>query len=488
MIRLFLTLEWKAFIRSASFQMNLVIKILLGLAAIFYSIMILSLGFVAFYGLREQKLEPLSTINHYLIYWWAFDLVVRYFLQKTPVMQVKPFLSQPVKKKTITHFLLAKSAVSFFNIYPLFFFVPFSVVMLLNGYSAAGVICWHLAMLAIVYANNYLNLLIDNKDWLFISLAAVMLLFGGLQYWHFLDITTYTAPLLQAFYRFPVTGLVMLAAPVILYYLSFRFFYKALNLDDAVRKKNTVARTENYAWLNRFGLMGTFLKNDLKLLLRNKRTKATIWTSLFFLFYGLIIFSNKAYDDSPTWKLFAGIFIPGGFLFSFGGFIPSWDSSYFPLMMSQNIKYREYLASKWWLMVIVTLLCTVLASFYIFVGWDFYAAVIVGSIYNIGVNAHLVMLGGAYVKTPIDLSSGRKPFGDKKAFNLQTILIALPKLVLPVLIFYVFYKCFNETAGFVAVALLGLAGLAFRNKMFSLIEKIYKRQKYATLAAYKQKA
>jgi hypothetical protein len=37
------------------------------------------------------------------------------------------------------------------------------------------------------------------------------------------------------------------------------------------------------------------------------------------------------------------------------------------------------------------------------------------------------------------------------------------------------------------VAILGILGLAFRNKMFRIIEHIYKKEKYATLAAYKQK-
>jgi hypothetical protein len=37
------------------------------------------------------------------------------------------------------------------------------------------------------------------------------------------------------------------------------------------------------------------------------------------------------------------------------------------------------------------------------------------------------------------------------------------------------------------VASAGVLGFAFRNKVFSLIEKIYKTEKYATIAAYKQK-
>ena len=37
------------------------------------------------------------------------------------------------------------------------------------------------------------------------------------------------------------------------------------------------------------------------------------------------------------------------------------------------------------------------------------------------------------------------------------------------------------------VALAGILGFAFRNKVFSMIEGIYKSEKYKTLAAYKQK-
>lgn len=487
MIRQFLQLEWRSFFRSASFKANIIIKIILGIGACFYAAMVFMLGIAAFYGLKEKGLEPLLTINHYLIYWWAFDLVFRYFLQKTPVMWVRPLLPLPFKKKNITHYLMGKSAFSFFNIYPFFFFAPFSVALLLNGYSVIGVICWHLAMMGISYFNNYLNLAVNNKDSVFISLAVVLAALGLSQYFHWFDITVYTAPVFQAFYQYPGTFLVLFAAAWLMYRYNFRYFYRSLYLDDLIQKKSKAATSHDYMWLNRFGLMGTFLKNDLHLILRNKRSRNTLWASFFFLFYGLLIFSNPVYRDSNAWMVFAGIFISGGFLFTFGGFVPSWDSAYYPLMMSQNIKYREYLASKWWLMVVATLAAMVLSAFYLILGTKFYLAILAGGIYNIGVNAHIVLLSGAYVKTPIDLSSGKKPFGDKKAFNLKTLLLAIPKILLPLVIYYIFYWLFDELAGYLAIAIAGLLGLTLRNTMFSLVEKVYKEEKYSTLQAYKQK-
>ena len=255
-----------------------------------------------------------------------------------------------------------------------------------------------------------------------------------------------------------------------------------------IARSEEEAKTQNLEWLDQFGTLGTFLKNDIKLITRNKRAKTVIIMSVLFLFYGLLFMTGsvKAYDG-PIWTIFGGIFVSGGFLFSFGQFVPSWDSSYYKLMMSQNIQYREYISSKWWLMVIVTLISTLLASFYLFFGWKVYLAVLAAAVYNIGINAYIVLLAGAYTKTPIDLMSNRNAFGDKKAFNIKTLLLIIPQLVIPLALYFAGITWFSDLIGFAFVALAGIAGFALRNKAFDLIEKIYKAKKYETIAAYNQK-
>ena len=139
-------------------------------------------------------------------------------------------------------------------------------------------------------------------------------------------------------------------------------------------------------------------------------------------------------------------------------------------------------------MVIGTVISTLLASFYIYFGVHTYLIVVVAAIFNIGVNSHLVMLGGAFVKTPIDLTTSKQAFGDKQAFNVKTMLIAIPKLVLPMILYAAGYYLFSPNIGLLFVALAGVIGFMFRNYMFTKIEKIYKSEKYATIAAYKQKS
>jgi hypothetical protein len=488
MFKHFIFLEWKSFLRSASFGTNLAMKIIMGLVALYFTAAFVLFGVGAFYILKEENLEPLSTVNSYMIYYLVLDLAIRFFLQKMPVTNIKPLLTLPINRDTIVNFTLGKSAISFFNVLHAFFFIPFSIVLIINGYSVLNVLLWHFGIAAMIYANNFINVLINNKDSIFYSVLVVVACLGLSQYYQLFDITKYTGPFFQDFYATYFVFIIPILIVSGLYYFAFKFFKSNLNLDTGLAKKSEEAKTENFTWLNQFGTLGTFLKNDIRLLKRNKRSRTTVIMSIVFVFYGLLFFTNsiEAYQN-PAMQVFAGIFVSGGFLFTFGQFVPSWDSSYYQLMMSQNIQYKDYLNSKWWLMVIATIISTFIASFYLYFGWQTYMLIVVGAIFNIGVNSHLVLLAGAFVKTPIDLTMAKGAFGDKQAFNLKTMLISLPKLLLPMLLYYVGYSFFSPEIGLVFVASAGVLGFAFRNKVFSLIEKIYKTEKYATIAAYKQK-
>ena len=485
MIKKFIYLEWKAFIRSASFGKNLTMKIIIGFLMIYFSLIFIAMGVGAFYMLKEMNLEPLATLNKFLIYYFLGDLVIRLLLQSIPVLNIKPLLTLPLKKTTIVHFSLGKTILSFFNWIHALFFIPFTVVLILNGYDVVQIIFWHLGVMSIIYINNFLNIILSNIDRLFALFLLLIVVLGGAQYYQLFDITQFTTPFFQSFYEIDGLFLIPILVLFALHYFTFKYFEKNLYLDAGLSVKHDVASTENLSWLNQFGTLGTFLKNDIRLIKRNKRSKTTIVMSVIFLFYGLIFFGNT--HQPAAMQIFAGIFVSGGFLFVFGQFVPSWDSSYYQLMMTQNIPYRGYITAKWWLIVIATFISTILASFYLFYGWEVYLTIVVGAIYNIGVNSHLVLLGGAFTKTPIDLSSAGGAFGDKKAFNVNSMLLSLPKIFLPLLLYWLGLRFADKTVALSLVAGAGILGFIFKEKVFSIIEKRYKIEKYSTISAYKQK-
>ena len=488
MLKHFFTLQWKSFFRAASFKTNLAFKILMIFGAIYFILVFLAMGFGSYFIIEKAGLgDPLKVVNQFMIYYLVADLYVRYVFQKMPILNIKPLLYMPFKKSEVVKYSLGKTVFSFFNWMHAFFFIPFSIVLITQDYNVMDVVSWHVAIMALFFCNNFLNIMMNNQDRVFYPMVALLAVLGLFQYNGWFDITIYTAPVFDSFFDTSWAFIIPVLLLVGLISASFSYFRKHMYLDGGLATKHTEAKTEDFTWLNRFGNLGTFLKNDIKLIKRNKRSKTSVIMGVLFIFYGLLFFTGglEVYEG-PVWGIFAGIFISGGFLFSFGQFVPSWDSSYYPLMMSQNIQYREYLDSKWYLIVIATVLSTLLASFYLYFGWQAYLAIVVGAIYNIGVNSYLVLWGGAYIKTPIDLTSNKKAFGDKQAFNVKTMLLTLPKLVLPLIVFAAGYYLINPVAGYLAVALSGVLGFVFKNQVFKMIEKIYKKEKYKTLLAYKQ--
>ncbi len=488
MFKHFFNLQWKSFFRAASFKTNLAFKILMIFGALYFIVVFLAMGVGSFFIIKKAGLgDPLRVVNQFMVYYVVMDLYLRYMFQKMPILNIKPLLYMPFKKSAVVKYSLGKTVFSFFNWMHAFFFIPFSIVLITQGYNALDVVLWHLAIMALFYANNFLNIMMNNQDKIFYPMVAILAILALAQYNGWFDITVYTAPIFDAFFDTPWAFLIPILLLTWLVYASFNYFKKHMYLDGGLATKHTEAKSEDYTWLNRFGNLGTFLKNDIKLIRRNKRSKTTVIMSVLFIFYGML-FGSGAVEvyEGPIWSIFAGIFVSGGFLFSFGQFVPSWDSSYYPLMMSQNIQYREYLSSKWYLIVIATIISTILSAFYLYFGWEFYLAIVAGAIYNIGVNSYLVLWGGAYIKTPIDLTSNKKAFGDKQAFNVKTLLLTIPKLVLPLLIFAAGYYLINPISGYIAVALSGVLGFVFKDQVFKMIEKIYKKEKYKTILAYKQ--
>ena len=203
------------------------------------------------------------------------------------------------------------------------------------------------------------------------------------------------------------------------------------------------------------------------------------------LLYGLFFYPNPTYQKMTPMFVFVGIFITGIFMINFGQFIPAWDSAYYKLLMSQNIKYKEYLNSKFLLMSLSSVVLFVLSIPYVYFGWDILLIHFAAMVYNVGVNSHILMFGGAFNRKRIDLSQ-------RAAFNYQGTgavqwIIGFPLLVFPVGIFYLPYKFYGFYAGIAALIILGAIGIAFHQKIMKWISGKYLAAKYETISAFDQK-
>ena len=494
MFKMMFSLQWKEFNRGKAVGGKLVAKIFKWIGIIYVAFMTFLMGIIASaYGgpLAEFPLEEVTTapflyVNKQLIYVFVYLIVLRYFVQSLPVVNIKALLLTPVLKTQIVRFSLLKTVLTYFNILPLFFLIPFSFLLASTGdYDIVGLIFWNINIMGLIYVTNFFNFLLKNKNKLIYGIGGILALIKILEYYSIVDFTTYSEQFFYLFYSQPYATAFTWLLVFWLYNYVNKYLLQGLYIDTGLQVKIKEAKMDDFSFLDRFGKTATFIKNDLRLLKRSKRARTAVYMGIGTLFYGFIFVPSEEILGSGI-LFFGYLFSTGGFLFMFGSFVPSWDSQYYPLMMTQNIEYKEYLNSKWSLIIIGTVISTVLASFiYSFFGVNAVYAVLAGAFYNIGVNGYLTLWAGAYTKSPIDLNSSANAFGDKKAFNAKTMLVGIPQMLLPVLVYYFTSQYYDHLTGCLAVAGLGTLGIFLKPVAFSLIMKAYKTEKYSTLKAYK---
>ena len=486
MFKVFLKLNWKEFNRSKSLGGKTIAKILKWLGIIYFAFLSIAWGIILSWPKEDDVMAPFLYINKQLIYAIAYLVVMRYFIQALPVLNIKSLLLTPLLKKKIVRYVLLKTVPTYFNILPLFFLIPFSFSLAQNEeYNTIGLIFWNINIVGVIYLTNFFNFLLNNKRNLIFIVGGLLGLIKLLEYYSIVDLTIYSEQFFYFFYETPYSALFIWFFVFWLYNYVKKYFVSGLYIDTGLQVKIKEAKMDDFSWLNRFGKTATFIKNDLRLLKRSKRARTAVYMGIGLLFYGLIFQSSEELLGS-TFTFFGYLFSTGGFLFMFGSFVPSWDSQYYPLMMTQNIEYKEYLNSKWSLMIIGTLISAILASgIYSFFGPHAVYAVLAGASYNIGINGYLTLWAGAYTKTPIDLNSSANAFGDKKAFNVKTVLVGIPQMILPLLLYYLGTTYYNHPTGCLFVAVIGVLGIFLKPLAFNLILKAYKTEKYSTLKAYK---
>lgn len=477
-------LEWLAFKRRGNVLQTVLMGLGKGYFALCYLILAVASSAIFFKMADEAGMEPKEGFFKYAVYLWVGTLMMRYFFQKMPTTHIKPLLIQNVRKKKIVSYGLLKSVLSFFNLVDLLVGIVLLIQLFKFKYDATQNVVFALSFTFLLLSNCFLVQLLNNVTKFAVPFLVVSVLLLGADYMGYLEISTYTAQFFSFFYENMYTVLLTALLLAGLLFSCYNYYIKNLSLESDVVNKKEVYKYYDLNFLNRFGVLAPFLKLDLKLLTRNKRTKTVLYMSTLFLLYGLIFFNNETFEGSSM-AVLAGIMITGGFMLMFGQYVPSWDSSYYPLMMTQNIPYRTYLESKWLIMVLGTLVSMVLASFYIYFGWKVYLTIVAVGFYNIGWNCYMSLFTGAYVRSKIELTSNKNAFGDSKAFNVQTLLLSMPTVLVPIILYVVLNLFLPFHITIIVFIAIGLLGILLKKPMFNLIEKLYKTQKYTTIKAYK---
>lgn len=481
--------QWKSATRSAAASKSIGFKIFMGFVFFVLFLELLGGGYYLGYTLAENLQNPIAELSRYGFYFFLVIIISRYMLQKLPTLMVQPYLNLPIKKSKLVHFILTKPLFNILNILPLSFVL--AITMGLHKHLDAYTF-WMIFTIVIIgdLVVNYLSIYIKRvqikHEYVFyLFLASV----AGLLFLDHFNIVNFQAISSDVFIKVIQNPLLLLAGILLFataYYLNFQLLYKHFSLEDfGTGDTNQRSSLENLSYFDRFGKIGTFVLLELKMYVRNKRTRTLLLMAPLFLLYGLFFYTNPTYLEKNGFLILVGLFISGGFMMSLGLYFFAWESDHFDLMLTANNTYKDYIKAKYFLMLSTSTIIFLLSTFYVFFGIEILIINSICFLFNIGVNSLLLLYFATNNNKYMNLSKG-------SAFNYQGVggrhfVLMIPLLVIPILIHLPFSLLGQANIGFALIGALGVLGLLFREKLLDLITQRFIRKRHKMSEGFRNK-
>jgi len=483
--------EWKKSYRAKGFYKNLAVSILLGFFALYMAaiFLILGLSLNTILEKADSTFNPMQLFNGAMLYVMCSGLAFRFFMQQLNTFNLPPYQILPIKRSMLINFLMLKPLASPINYFLLLVVVPFAIKSVVGYYSVSVALRFVLCFIFVVWFNSLIAAFLKRKFGTgFYSFLLVILLLPGLaamEYFKLFSLSSISRSVFDFIILNPYGLIIPLCAVTVAYLLNKWFFsmnFYPEKFNSKIKGDQTVAA--DISFLNRFGIIGEIISLEIKLILRHKRTKSILYMSVFFVFYGLIFYTNKQNDNNYGMLFFAAMFITGFLMLMFGQWVISWDSSHFDTILTKNIPVITYLKANYYLLISFNIICFIVTTPYFFFGMKIVYMHLAAFMFNIGVNIFLLLFLATYNNRRIDLSKGSAM--NYQGTTYKSFLIVLPIMFLPMIIVYSLSALFSLSVALWTLSLLGLAGVIFRNSMITICVNQFNRRKYKLAEGFRE--
>jgi hypothetical protein len=301
--------------------------------------------------------------------------------------------------------------------------------------------------------------------------------------WHIISLRNISFFFFDHLLNQPLYSIIPVSAGIALFALNFNYLRQNLYFEELDLRKNRYKGSTEYPFLNYFGRAGDLAANEIKLILRNKRSRSSLIMNILFLFYGLIFYTNTNYGDG--WKVFCGMFMTGVFIINYGQFLFSWQSAHFDGLLVSKIDFKDFLRAKFLLFSLISTLAYILILPYVYFGWEVLFVHTVMYLWNMGVNTVIVLFFANRNQKRLDLSRGAS--FNWEGVGATQLLLSFPLMLSPYIIYAPFALLNYPNTGLIILALIGIAFMLSRKWWINMLEEDFKEKKYAIAEGFRNK-
>lgn len=303
-LRLFLLLRHHnslALRRSPAFEQSVVARVMMVLGAGFMIVYLLFLGTMMAMPACEGRLYALLLAMMPML-WMPIDFGIRFTVQQTPAMFAKPYILLPMPFSTVIENFLVNTLITGYNWVWLAMFVPYAFIVFCGGATLWEALAIVLCGMVLIITNSQFYLMVRT-------------LLGRSVFWWVLPIVVYGSWWLTILidedlfekqmdllsegcgaWWFPLVCMILLVGFFFINRkMQLRFVHEEISRLE--KKEATMKHVTKFTFLERFGLMGEYLKLEMKSIMRNKAIRArAIMSVVLIVVFTLLVAYTPMYD------------------------------------------------------------------------------------------------------------------------------------------------------------------------------------------------
>lgn len=469
--------------RNPAFDQNRIAKVIayIGAGLMGAYLLFISIGF----GYAANKEGEPAFMMFILPFIMTLDFLLRFVVQQTPAMLVKPYMLLPLPRQSVIETFLVRTILNGYNWLWLCLFVPYAILIAF-GIGSVGE-----ALLLVAVG---MVLMLVNSQWYLL----VRTLIHQTMLWWILPLAVYAAYYVPVFLSnmkvaetvgyclYTVWALwAALVLLVVMFFVNriiqFRFVYIELSREE--KKSRALKNVSQFTFLERFGQTGEYLKLELKSIMRNKAIRSRVLMSIVIIvIFTLLLAYTNVYDG----RVMQGFWCYYCFaLYGMSALVKvmSPEGNYIDLLMTQRENILMLLKAKYVFHVVILIIPCVLMLPAVIAG-KFSPMMMIGFLlFSAGVLYFLLFQLAVINKQTLPLNE--KITGKGNIENGIQLLLQMASMFGPILLVTILLLVFdNDLIVYGVLAIIGLVFVVLSPWWLRNIYKRMMRRKYINLEGF----
>lgn len=477
--------------RHPMFERNMAMKVFGYVFMAFWAIYLMFFGVAFYFMFSESSIEAYDMINGGCIFFLAIDFCVRFGVQETPAQEIKPYKLLPIPVKFLLNVFMLRIGLGAYNLFWFFFFVPYGMLSVPFYHGVGGLLGFWLGWWLLFVLNAYWYLIwrsLINKhilNILFPLLAYAALIYFG--YFHNEQhqwLFDFSMHLGQDFIAFnPVSVLLVLLAIAALFVINNKIQASMVYAEIAKVADNIKVKSSEMEFLNKFGIIGQYVKLEIKSTMRNLvvRKQFIIGVSYMILLSALFAFTD-VYDGMPFMKAFICVYCFACLGVMTLTSIMCAEGNYMDGLMSRKESVLSLLKAKYYFNCIVTLFPLLVILMPIVEGKITVLESIACLFFTTGVIFPFLFQLAVYNNTTLHLNEKLTKSG--RSTKTQTI-VSLLAMFVPMFLMYILINLFSTNIASAIMLAIGLVGTLLHPLWLGNIYARFMKRRYINMAGFR---